>query len=329
MISTHLTRMLGIRHPVVQAGMGGVARADLVAAVSNAGGLGMLGMIRMAPDFIREQIRRTRMLTDRPFGVNLVPPVAPHSGFKAQLQVCLEETVPVVSLFWCDPAPFMERCRAAGVVVMLQIGSVEEARRAAANGVDVIVAQGVEAGGHVRGQVGLLSLLPSVVEGVSPVPVIAAGGIVDGRGLAAALTLGAEGVWVGTRFVASEEAEAHPDYKKRLLGASEADAVFTEIFHVGWPPGSPHRVLRNLLTDGGSPPPGPVARMRFGSQTLEVPPFGSATPTVHTEGRTELMANYAGQGVGLIHSILPAAEIVERMVSEAEVIMRRLPAMLG
>ena len=328
MISTRLTRMLDIRHPVIQAGMGGVARAELVAAVSNAGAFGMLGMIRQAPDFIREQIRKTRALTDHPFGVNLVPPVAPPAGFESQLDVCLEERVSVVSLFWCDPAPFVERCRAAGVRVMLQAGSVEEARRAAAVGVDVIVIQGVEAGGHVRGQVGLLPLLPTVIDAVSPLPVVAAGGIVDGRGLAAALALGAEGVWVGTRFVASDESEAHPEYKKRLLGSCETDAVYTETFHVGWPPHSPHRALRNSLTDGDSPPPGSVARVRLSGQTVEVPPFGSATPTVHTEGRTELMANYAGQGVGLIHNILPAAEIVEQMISEAQTIMRRLPTML-
>jgi nitronate monooxygenase len=329
MISTRLTRMLDIRHPVIQAGMGGVARAELVAAVSNAGAFGMLGMIRQAPDFIREQIRKTRALTDRPFGVNLVPPVAPPAGFENQLDVCLEEKVSVVSLFWCDAAPFVERCRAAGVLVMLQAGSVEEARRAAAVGVDVIVIQGVEAGGHVRGQVGLLPLLPTVADAVSPRPVVAAGGIVDGRGLAAALALGAEGVWVGTRFVASDESEAHPEYKKRLLGSCETDAVYTETFHVGWPPHSPHRALRNSLTDGGSPPPGSVAHVRLSGQTVEVPPFGSATPTVHTEGRTELMANYAGQGVGLIHNILPAAEIVEQMISEAQTIMRRLPTMLA
>lgn len=324
MISTCLTRMLDIRHPVVQAGMGGVARAELVAAVSNAGGLGMLGMVRMAPDFIREQIRRTRALTERPFGVNLIPPVAPAPGFETQLEVCLEERVSVVSLFWCDPAPFVKRCHAAGVVVMLQVGSAEEARRAAAAGVDVIVAQGVEAGGHVRGQVGLLPLLPTVVEAVTPVPVIAAGGIVDGRGLAAALALGADGVWVGTRFVASEESEGHAEYKKRLLGACETDTVYTETFHVGWPPNSPHRVLRNSLTDGGSAPTGPVASVRLGDRTAEVPPFGSATPTIHTEGHIELMANYAGQGVGLIRNVLPAAEIVELIVSEAQRIIRRL-----
>ena len=328
MISTRLTRMLNIRRPVIQAGMGGVARAELVAAVSNAGAFGMLGMVRMAPEFIREQIRQTRALTDRPFGVNLVPPVAPAPGFEAQLEICLEEKVSAVSLFWCDPAPFVERCRGAGVVVMLQVGSAEEGRRAAAAGVDVIVVQGMEAGGHIRGQVGLLPLLPAVAEVVSPVPVIAAGGIVDGRGLAAALALGAEGVWVGTRFVASEESEAHPEYKKRLLAASEADTVYTETFHLGWPPRSPHRVLRNLLTEGNAAAPDPVARLSLGGQTVEVPPFASATPTVHMKGHTELMANYAGQGVGLIHNILPAAEIVERMVSEAQAIIQRLPTML-
>jgi len=207
---------------------------------------------------------------------------------------------------------------------MLQVGSAEEASGAAAAGVDVIVAQGVEAGGHVRGQVGLVPLLPTVVEAVTPVPVIAAGGIVDGRGLAAALALGADGVWVGTRFVASEESEAHADYKKRLLAASQADAIYTEIFHVGWPPNSPHRVLRNSLTEGGAAPPGPVGSARLGDRTVEVPLFGSATPTIHTEGRIELMANYAGQGVGLVRNLLPAAEIVQQMVSEAEAIIRRL-----
>lgn len=324
MISTKLTERLGIRHPIVQAGMGGVARAELVAAVSNAGGLGMLGMVRMTPDFIRDQIHKTRALTDLPFGVNLIPPVAPASGFESQLEVCLEERVPVLSLFWSDPAPYLKRCHAAKIVVMLQVGSAEEARHAAAAGVDSIVAQGVEAGGHVRGQVGILPLLPTVVEAVTPVPVIAAGGIVDGRGLAAALALGADGVSVGTRFVASEESEAHADYKKRLLAASETDAIYTEMFHVGWPPNSPHRVLRNPLTDGDPAPPGPIASVRLGDQTLEVPLFGSATPTIHTEGRIELMANYAGQGVGQVRNILPAAEIVRQMVSEAEAIIRRL-----
>ena len=328
MISTRLTRMLGISQPIIQAGMGGVARARLAAAVSNAGALGMLGMVRMPPDFIREQIRQTRELTQRPFGVNLVPPVLPESSFEAQLEVCLEESVPVVSLFWCDATPLVERCHAAGVLVMLQVGSLEEAQRAATSGVDVIVAQGLEAGGHVRGQTGLLPLLSAVIDAVSPLPVVGAGGIVDGRGLAAALALRAEAVWVGTRFVASEESEAHPEYKKRLLSASAADTVYTETFHVGWPTGSPHRVLRNSLTDGSAPPAGPVGHTNFANTKVEVPAYGSMTPTIHTNGQIELMANYAGQGVGLVREILPAKEIVNRMVSEAEDIIRHLATML-
>lgn len=328
MISTKLTERLGIRHPVIQAGMGGVARAELAAAVSNAGGLGMLGMVRMEADFIREQIQKTRALTKQPFGVNLIQPVAPAAGFESQLAVCIEERVPVVSLFWSDPVPVVKRCHAARILVMLQVGSAEEASRAAAAGVDFIVAQGVEAGGHVRGQVGLVPLLPTVVEAVAPLPVIAAGGVVDGRGLVAALALGADGVWIGTRFVASEESEAHVDYKSRLLAASQADAIYTETFHVGWPSNSPHRVLRNPLTEGDPAPPGPVGSVRVGDQTLDVPAFGSMTPTIHTDGRIELMANYAGQGVGLIRDILPAGEIVRQMVSDAEAIIRRLPSML-
>lgn len=328
MISTRFTTMLNIRHPIVQAGLGGVARAELAAAVSNAGGLGVLGMIRMTPDFIREQIRKTRELTSHPFGVNLVPPVVPETGFESQLAVCIEERVAVVSLFWCDAAPYVPQCHAAGIKVMLQVGSAEAARQAAALGVDIIVAQGMEAGGHVHGQVGLLPLLPTIVEAVEPTLVLAAGGIVNGRGLAAALSLGAEGVLVGTRFVASQECEAHAHYKQRLIEATELDTVYCEVFHLGWPPHSPHRVLRNALTDGQPPPPGPVAHLHRAGQTVEVPPFASTTPSIHTVGRTELMSNYAGQGVGLLREILPAAEIVERMVREAEQAIRGLSSMI-
>lgn len=329
MITTRFTRMFDIRHPVALAGLGGVGRAELAAAVSNAGGLGILGMIRMPPDYIRDQIRKTRALTKRPFGVNLVPPCAPEpGGVEAQLQVCFDERVPVLSLFWCDAAPFIERCHAAGVMVILQVGSADEARLAADAGVDVIVAQGVEAGGHVRGQLGLQSLLPAVVEAVASIPVLAAGGIVNGRGLAAALSLGADGAWVGTRFVASVESEAHPDYKKRLLHATGTDTVISKTPRVEWPPDAAYRLLRNALTDGAPPPSGSIARVRRGDKFVELPVFTSAPPTVHTEGQTELMANYSSQSVGLIREILPATAIVEQMVSEAEDIIRRLPALL-
>jgi nitronate monooxygenase len=329
MITTRITALLGIRHPVIQAGMGGVARAELAAAVSNAGGMGTLGMIRMPAPFIRAQIGRARSLTDRPFGVNLVPAVMPDTNIDAQLAVCLEEGVPVVSLFWCDAAPYVRRCHAAGVKLMLQVGSVEDAKRAGDAGVDAVIAQGIEAGGHVRGTIALSALLPAVRDVLGGIPILASGGIASGAGLAATLALGADGVWVGTRFVASDEAEAHPEYKRRLVEADADQTTHTTLFAIGWPD-APHRVLRNPLTEGATPPDGPIATMRLGEHVIDVPAYATAPPTASTEGRTELMANYAGQGVGLIREVLPAATIVERIVREAEALLRdRLPALVG
>lgn len=322
MIATRLTHFLGIQYPILQAGMGGVARAGLAAAVSGAGGLGVLGMIRMPPDFIRAQIRRVRELTDRPFGVNLVPAVVTPEEFEAQVAVCVAERVPVLSLAFADPAPYIERARAEGIMVLQQVGSVAEAVRAVEAGVDVIVAQGAEAGGHLMGDAGGLALVPRVVDAVAPTPVVAAGGIVDGRGVVAALALGAEGVWVGTRFVASEESEAHPTYKQRLLVARDGDTLRTERFSVGWPD-APHRVLRTPVAEGRARPgEGPVARMRIGDHVLEIPAFSPACPTTHTEGEVEAMALYAGQSVGAIREIRPAGEIVRGLVEEAERIIR-------
>jgi nitronate monooxygenase len=324
MIETAFTRMLGIRHPIAQAGMGGVARAELVAAVCNAGALGVLGMIRQPASVIREQIRETKRLTDKPFGINIVPPIGGDDGFDSQLAVCIEERVPIICLFWCEAAPYVARCHAAGIKVMLQLGSVEEARAAVAAGVDILVAQGAEAGGHVRGTVGLISLVPAVVDVAGSVPVLAAGGIADGRGLAAALMLGAHGAYVGTRFVASAESCAHDDYKRRIVETASASGTFvSDMFHIGWPRDSPHRVIRNALTEGGEPPNGPVARMKRGSDWVDIPAFAAPVPTVGVEGRTDLMANYAGQSVGLVRDVAPAAMIVERMMSEAEQALRR------
>src|SRR5262249_48682961 len=156
-------------------------------------------------------------------------------SYEEELEACLQEHVPVVSFFWGEPAPYIERCHAAGATVLLQVGSVEEARRAVDAGVDIIVAQGWEAGGHVRGDVPTLPLVPSVVDAVAPIPVVAAGGIVDGRGLAAVLALGAAGAWIGTRFLASEEASVHPDYLKRVLEGTAAETVYTTLFDANWP----------------------------------------------------------------------------------------------
>src|SRR5437016_6394583 len=208
-MKTALCTRLGIEVPIIQAPMGGAVGPSLAAAVCNAGGLGMLVLWRADAETMRRQIRETRALTSRPFGVNL------NLDFpqEERLAVCLEERVPVISFFWRDPSPLISRAKAGGAAVLHSVGSVAEARRAVDAGVDVIVAQGWEAGGHVRGTVATMPLVPAVVDAVSPAPVVAAGGIADGRGLAAALALGAAGVW----FLASNEAAIHPRYRERIL----------------------------------------------------------------------------------------------------------------
>ena len=170
-----------------------------------------------------------------------------------------------------------------------------------------------------------MPLLPTVLDAVAPMPVLAAGGIVNGRGLAAALALGADGAYIGTRFLATPECEAHPDYKQRIVHAAETDTICCETFHVGWE-NAPHRVLRNALTDGQSAPPGPIGKMRRPDGSLvDVVPYATTTPSVNITGRTELMANYAGQGVGLIREVVPAGKVVERIVEEARQALATLP----
>jgi nitronate monooxygenase len=216
---TELCSRLGIDIPIIQAPI--VGAAPLAAAVSGAGGLGSIAAAGWGAKWTREKIREVRAATSKPFSVNLLM----SFSYEEELEVCLQEHVPVVSFFWGEPAPYIERCHAAGATVLLQVGSVEEARRAVDAGVDIIVAQGWEAGGHVRGDVATLPLVPSVVDAVAPIPVVAAGGIVDGRGLAAVLALGAAGAWIGTRFLASEEASVHPDYLKRVLEGTAAETI--------------------------------------------------------------------------------------------------------
>jgi nitronate monooxygenase len=205
-MQTRFCERVGVELPIIQAPMGGAVGPALAAAVSNAGGLGMLALWSADLDDVRRRIRETRALTSRPFGVNL------NLEFPQQerLEVCLGERVPVISFFWRDPSALVQRAKAAGAIVLHTVGSARDARSAVDAGVDIVVAQGWEAGGHVRGTVATLPLIPAVVDAVSPTPVIAAGGIADGRGLAAVLALGAAGAWIGTRFLASEEAVIHP-----------------------------------------------------------------------------------------------------------------------
>ena len=326
---TTLCERLGIQVPIIQAAMGGASCPALAAAVSNAGGLGMLALSWSDLDAVRRQIRETRALTGRPFGANLVL----EWPQKDRLAVCLEEGVPIISFFWGNSARLLERVHAAGSIVVHTVPSADEARRAVDAGVDVIVAQGWEAGGHVNGQVATLPLVPAVVDAVSPTPVVAAGGIADGRGLAAVLALGASGAWIGTRFLASREAAVHPRYQELLLEAKETDTVYTELFDVGWP-NAPHRVLRNetveLWEAAGRPRsgerPGEGEVIATSAVRGPIVRYRSATPTSDAEGSIDALSLWAGQGVGLVSRAQPAAEIVREIVDEAESILVRLAA---
>jgi nitronate monooxygenase len=317
---TPFCRLLGLDRPIVQAPIGGLSTPALAAAVSNAGGLGMLSVTWRDPARLCGLLDETQRLTDRRFGVNLVLEWPPEE----RLAICLDAGVRIVSFFWGDPAPYVERVHAAGALVFHTVGSAAEARRAVAAGVDLVVAQGRDAGGHVWGQVGTLALVPRVVDAVAPVPVLAAGGIVDGRGLAAALTLGAAGAWMGTRFLLSEEAATHPLYRERVAAATETDAIYTTLFDDGWRD-APLRALRNSTVAAweaaGQPAPGarPGEGEIVGQNELGEPVvrYSSSAPVGGATGEIEAMVMYAGQGVGLVDRIQPAAAIVHEVCDEA------------
>jgi nitronate monooxygenase len=251
-----------------------------------------------------------------------------------RLAVCLDEGVPIISFFWRDPAALVPRAKAANAIVLHTVGTAEAARRAVDCGVDVVVAQGWEAGGHVRGTVATLPLVPAVVDAVSPTPVVAAGGIADGRGLAAVLALGASGAWIGTRFLASNEAAIHPRYRERLVKATENDTAFLEeLFDVGWPK-APHRVLRNKTVAAweaaGRPPSGKrpgegevIATSKISGHIVR---YQSYTPGADAEGDIEALSLWAGQSVGLVSKVQPAGEIVQEIAKEARAILGKLSA---
>jgi nitronate monooxygenase len=330
MVTTPLCRLLSIEHPLVSAPLGpDLSGVELVAAVSGAGGLGILQAQLDSPDMLRNKIRRIREMTgNKPFGVNFLLVFPSEEG----LALCLEEKVPVISFFWGDPAPYVSQVHSSGAKVFHQVGSLEAAAKAAEAGVDVIVAQGGEAGGHVEGDVATMVLVPRIVDALPSVPVVAAGGIADARGLVAALSLGADGVAMGTRFLASVEARAHPHYKDRLLGATEQDTVRTVLFGRDWP-NAPHRVIRTPFVEqwrhhAGHPAVDDetlIGTTRVAGQEIPLPRFASMPPNLEARGDIDAMSLLAGQGVGLIHEIKPAAAIVREIMEEArEIIESRL-----
>ena len=241
----------------------------------------------------------------------------------------------MISFFWGDPGGLVSQAKSAGTIVMQTVGSAQEAQAAVGCGVDVVVAQGWEAGGHVWGTVATMALVPAVVDAVAPLPVIAAGGIADGRGLAAALALGASGAWIGTRFLASSEATIHPHYRDRLLKAAESDTVHLEnLFDLSWPD-APHRVLRNKTVADWQAAGRPATGKRPGegeivanSKSLgEILRYRAYTPGADVEGDIEALSMWAGQGVALVKKLQPAAEIVREIHDEASMILSRLGTM--
>jgi enoyl-[acyl-carrier protein] reductase II len=328
MLRSALTEQYGLEVPVVEAGMAFVGTPPLAIAVSKAGGMGTLGAAMVPPEGLRAMIRAVRAETDRPFGVNFITPFATSEA----VDVCIEERVPVVSFHWDDPpVAYIKRLREQGVKVWMQAGTVDLARQLVDIGIDAIIAQGTEAGGHNRGTTSTLVLVPAMVDAVAPVPVLAAGGIADGRGLVAALALGAAGAWVGTRLAATMEANAHAQYKQRIVDAGVGGTTLTRIFGPEWY-GVTTRSLRNRIVREweGKPQPPPldpqapaIGHSQLGGQVVPMPRFSALLPTPGTEGDFEEMCMVAGESSALVHAIEPAGDVIRKMAEEAEALIQK------
>jgi nitronate monooxygenase len=296
----------------------------LVAAVSNAGGLGLLPIWPMAPEQADRQLKELRRATAGVFGVNLNVAFGPQT----HLEIALELSVPVIHFFWGDCSAFVARAKSKGAIVMATVASAAEALRARDAGVNILVAQGLEAGGHIWGKIGLAALVPIVVDAGGGLPVVAAGGIADGRGLASALMLGASGAMVGTALLVADECGAHPKYKEAILNAGEGDTVHGTVFDAGWS-GAPCRVLRNSTLkaweEAGSPlsgkRPGEDDIVAYGASRAPIPRYSVQPPSTDVEGNVEAMALYAGQGVGLVDTAAPAATIISKIVQDAQALL--------
>jgi nitronate monooxygenase len=309
------TELVGCRLPIQMAVLGGgVGSPALAAAVSNAGALGMLP--QWGPEPAEARIARVSALTQGPFGMGFFAYDVESQG---EVFDDAARRLRVVDVFWGEPdARVVARIHAGGALAFWQAGSRDEALAAADAGCDAVVAQGVEAGGHVRGTTPLLELLESVVGRVT-IPVVAAGGIVDGRGMAAAMRAGAAAVRIGTRLVATAESDAHPVYVDALLAAGDDATVLTTAFAAGWPD-APHRVLRSCV-EAGSAGEEVLGAAEYGELRWDIPRWWVGPPLRGVSGRIEAMALYAGMGVGAIGDAPPAATVVERIAAEASALL--------
>jgi NAD(P)H-dependent flavin oxidoreductase YrpB (nitropropane dioxygenase family) len=313
MLRTRVTEIFGIEHPILCGGMAGHTSPELAAAVSNGGGLGIHGCTFIAPEQIRRDAARLRELTDRPFGLNLLI----HFVSDEQIEAVLEARPAVLSTAWGDPVRTTARARAAGLVTVHQVHRVQEACQAAEAGMDALVAQGVEGGGHVW-HTATLPLVPQVADAVPQLPLLAAGGIADGRGLAAALMLGADGVLLGTRFLASDEAPIHPNYKRAIVEADDTATILSgmpDIARRRFYPGAFARAIRNPLIEAWH---GREVEL-LGPEGEEI---GRTLEEGKREGRPEEGLFLAGQVAGLIHDVRPAGRIVRDIVAEAECLLK-------
>jgi NAD(P)H-dependent flavin oxidoreductase YrpB (nitropropane dioxygenase family) len=339
MLKTRITERYGLKVPFVNAGMAFIATAPLARAVCEAGGMGTLGIAAMPVDVLRAAIRDIKAVEPACFGVDII---ARFSGIE-HIEVCIAEKVPVVVFFWDDaPDEWLSRLREAGSHVWFQVGSIDEAKAAVRRGAQGLVVQGSEAGGHNRADAATFSLLPAVVDAVPSVPIIAAGGIADRRTVAAALALGADAVWVGTRLLASHEAYAHPEYKDRVIAAGVEDTARHLIFGPEFPDAST-RGLRNRIVQEwqrrDDPPPYKVVRdselpvigqARLYGQEFPMKRFCGFPPTPDFTGDLEEMSLLAGESVGQTKQLMRTASIVDEMIGGAEAVVRgRLGSMIA
>lgn len=309
-LRTRLTTLLGIEHPIIQGGMAWTATAELSAAVSNAGGIGIIGAGHMPTDLLREQIRAAKALTDKPFGVNLML-LTPH--IDELVQLVLDEAVPVVTTGAGNPARYMNALKERGIKVLTVVPSVALAKRMESIGADAVIGEGMEAGGHI-GDLTTFVLTPQLADAVD-VPVVAAGGIADGRGVAAAFALGAEGVQVGTRFMCATECTIHPAVKDVVLKAKDRDTVVT-----GYSTGHPVRVIKNKLSRE-------IEKLDRDNLPEQIEALGTGKLALAMrQGDTSMGSLMAGQSAAMVCRIEPAAAIVQDLVSGAEAVMRAIAA---
>ncbi|MBC2008448.1 enoyl-[acyl-carrier-protein] reductase FabK [Listeria welshimeri] len=304
-----ITNLLNIKYPIIQGAMAQIAKAPLVAAVSNAGGLGIIASGGMTAEMLREEIKKTKALTDKPFGVNLMLMM---TNIAELTEVIIEEKVGIVTTGAGTPKTFMPIWKEAGIIVIPVVPSVMIAKRMEKMGADAVIAEGTEAGGHV-GETTTMALLPQIVDAVT-IPVIGAGGIADGRGIVAALALGAKGVQIGTRFLATDECPVHPDFKAAVIKASDRDTMVT-----GQKTGAPVRSIKNKMIKEYIR----LEEENADRDTLEELTLGSLRKAVQ-EGDTENGSVMAGQIAGLITEIKPCKAVMEEMMTEAKAVIAGL-----